>query len=146
MPVIQDAAVSPFGFQFGGRKRLDVPIAPPADSKGGVFRVHLPVTDKGGQKSNQRIEAVEVNLQPVAMATEASVKRVIERQGATYAQTEAARGNLAIPEALDIPLAPGEVKLLSLRTLPLVGESFHDFQKVTTRLAIEWIENKPEGQ
>lgn len=68
-PVLQDAAVSPFGFNFGARKHLYVPLAAPADRKGGVFRIHLPVTEKYGQKWNHRIESVELNFQPQALST-----------------------------------------------------------------------------
>jgi hypothetical protein len=91
-------------------------------SKGGGFPLHLPPLEKHGQKWNHLIEAVEVNFQPLARHVP---------------------GNLTIPAAIDIPLAPGEVKLLSLRA----QETRHaDTPKVTTKLAIEWIENPPEDK
>ena len=71
-------------------------------------------------------------------------KTVTKWKGATYERDVAVLGNLRIPETIDIPLAAGEVKLLSLRTQPLVAESFNDFTKVTTELAVEWVENGPE--
>ena len=49
-------------------------------------------------------------------------------------------GALDIPEALDIPLAPGQVRLLSLQTQPFVAQTFHEAERVTTRLALEWRE------
>ncbi len=119
-PVIQDPAVSPFGFQFGGRKHIYVPIAAPMGSKGGTFRLHLPLLEKYGQKWNHRIAAVEANFQPLAIMA----------------------GNLTIPATIDIPLAPGEVKLLSLSTQPLVAEGFGDFKKNTVKMALEWVEGE----
>ncbi len=142
-PVLQDAAVSPFGFQFGSRKYLHVPVAAPAGSQGGVLRLHLSPGGTNAPAVNQRIEGVELNFQPLALATESTVKKTAEYKGAVYNQTAAVRGNLTIPEVLEIPLAPGEAKLLTLRTLPSAGASFHDVSKVTTRLAVEWVENVP---
>ncbi len=139
-PVLQDAAVSPFGFNFGGRKHLYVPVAAPAGGKGGVLRVHLPLIEQHGQKWNHRIEAVEVNGQPVAAGHGTRRKTAAEDKGATEPGNAAAPASLAIPDVIDIPLAAGEIKLLGVRTQPLVGKSYHDFQKVTTRLAVEWIE------
>ncbi len=141
-PVIQDAAVSPFGFQFGGRKHLYVPVAAPAGSKGGNFRIHLPLLEKYGQKWNQRIASVEANFQPLAISHAVRQKVVYEIEGATYERDVAASGNLSIPAAIDIPLAPGEVKLLSLSTQPLVAESFGEFKKNTVKLAVEWVEGE----
>jgi hypothetical protein len=139
-PVIQDAAVSPFGFQFGGRKHLYLPVAAPAGSKGGKYRIHLPLLEKYGQKWNHRIEAIEANFQPLAISHATRQKMVYTHEGAIYERDVAVAGNLTMPAALDIPLAPGEVKLLSLSTQPLVAESFGDFKKVTVKLALEWVE------
>ena len=139
-PVLQDAAVSALGFNFGGRKHLYVPVAAPAGSKGGSLRIHLPLLEKYGQKWNHRIEAVEVNFQPLAISHATRQKITIKREGATYQRDAAVQGNLRIPDTIDIPIAPGEVKLLSLRSQPCVAESFHDSAKVTTKLAIEWVE------
>lgn len=141
-PVLQDPAVSPFGFQFGGRKHIHVPIAAPAGGKGGVMRLHLPLLEKYGQKWNHRIASVDVNFQPLAISHATRQKVVYQHEGATYERDVAMAGNLAIPATIDIPLAPGEVKLLSLSTQPLVAESFGDFKKNTVRLALEWVENE----
>jgi hypothetical protein len=123
-----------------------VPVAAPAASKGGVLRLHLARLEKYGQKWNDRIEAVEVNVQPLALATEASVKRTIVSQGVAYDQTVTTDGNLRIPDVLDIPLAAGEVKLLSLRTLPMAGEHYGRLGKDTTRVSLEWVEGQPGQQ
>jgi hypothetical protein len=144
-PVLQDAAVSAFGFNFGGRKHIHVPVAAPAESEGGILRVHLPMLEKYGRKWNHRIAAVEVNLQPLAISHSVRQKIVFEHKGAAYERDVAVAGNLTIPPAIDIPLAPGEVKLLSVHTQPFVAESFGDFAKVTTRLAVEWVPGAPEG-
>ena len=139
-PVLQDAAVSRFGFQFGARKRLYVPLATPANSKGGTFRLHLPLLEKYGQKWNHLIEAVEVNFQPLALSHSTRQEITIKRQGATYERDVAVQGNLRIPDSIDIPLAPGEIELLSLRTQPFVAATAHACDKVTTKLAIQWVE------
>jgi hypothetical protein len=118
-PVLQDAAVSGFGFNFGGQKYIYVPISAPIDSKGGTLKLHLPLLQKYGQKWNHRIEAIELNLQPF-------VRNISPQQ--------------RIPDVVEIPLNPGEVKLLTLRTQPFVAETFHDFAKVTTKMALEWVE------
>jgi hypothetical protein len=131
-PVLQDAAVSGFGFQFGGRKHLYLPIAAPAGSKGGLFRVHLPLLEQYGRKCNHLIEAVEVNGQPVASG---SAPRLLKATAAT---------EVRIPETVDVPLAPGEVKVLAVRSLPLVMGP--DFTRSTTKLAVEWVENTPPAR
>jgi|GEM_PF-1057410 len=139
-PVIKDAAVSGLGFQFGGRKHMYVPIATPKDSKGGVLRLHLAEITKHGKKWNHLIEAVEVNFQPLAISTSTRQKIVYKRQGAAYERDVAVEGNLSIPDVIDVPLEPGEVKLLSLRTNSLQRETFAQMSKVTTRMAVEWVE------
>ncbi len=142
-PVLQDAAVSHFGFMFGGRKHLYAPLAAPTDSKGGVFRLHLPLLEKYGQKWNHLIEAVEVNFQPLALSYATRQKTTFtDKDGIAHEVDVAVAGNLSMPEAIDIPLAPGEVKLLSLRGQPLVSETAAETRKVTTKLAIEWIEGE----
>ncbi len=118
-PILQDAAVAPFGFNFGARKYIYVPISAPADSKGGTLKLHLPLLQKYGQKWNHRIEAIEINLQPF-MSNNSAQQR--------------------IPDIVEIPLNPGEVKLLSLRTQPLVSETFMDIAKTTTKISLEWTE------
>ena len=86
-------------------------------------------------------------MQPLALSHVTREKTVVTREGATYERDVAVQsGNLRIPDVIDIPLAPGETKLLSLRTQPLVGESFHDASKVTTKLAVEWVENAPDAK
>jgi len=143
-PVLQDAAVSPFGFNFGARKRLYVPLAAPPNSKGGTLRLHLPVFEKYGHKWNHLIEAVEVNFQPQALSRSTRQKVTIKREGATYERDVAVQGNPHIPDGIDVPLAPGETKLLSLRTQPFVAATFNACEKVTTKMAIEWIEAEGE--
>jgi len=145
-PVLQDAAVSGFGFQFGARKWLYVPIAAPAGSKGGTLRIHLPKLKKLGKNINLRIAAVELNFQPQALSYETEAKVVYRFKGGVYQRTQQVKsGTLSIPEVLDIPLAPGEIKLLSLRTQPMVSATFRECSRVTTRLAVEWVEAKAKS-
>ncbi len=123
-PMLSDAAVAKFGL-YPWRKHLSVPLAAPEGGQGGVMRLHLPSLAEPGRRWNHLLEAVEVNLQPVASATAARLA------------TPAAGTTLHIPETIDIPLAPGEIKLLTVRTLPLTVAT--DITRSTTRMAIEWI-------
>jgi hypothetical protein len=59
LPVLQDAVVSSFGFNFGGRKHLYVPASA---ARPGTLRLHLPAKD------NKDLETVAVNLVPLARA------------------------------------------------------------------------------
>ncbi len=94
------------------------------------MRLHLPALAEPGRRWNHLIEAVEVNLQPVASAT------------APRPATPVAGTTLHIPETIDIPLAAGEVKLLTIRTLPLTVAT--DVSRNTTRMAVEWLPNDKE--
>ncbi len=128
-PVLNDAAVAMFGL-YPWRKHLSVPLAAPEGGQGGVMRLHLPALAEAGRRWNHLIEAVEVNLQPVASAT------------APRPATPTAGTTLHIPETIDIPLAAGEIKLLTLRTLPLTVAT--DVARNTTRLAVEWLPKQKE--
>lgn len=56
--------------------------------------------------------------------------------------TIAGTGRGAVAETIDIPLAVGEVKLLTLRTLPLNVAT--DVSRNTIRMAVEWLPNDKE--
>ena len=110
LPAVKDASVPHFGFNYGMRKHLYVPVAAPADSKGGVLRLHLP------PRENVNLERVEVNFQALALAQD----------------------RLSIPETLEIPLAPGEIKLVSFDSHVLRDPSLCN--KPSIRATLEWKE------
>jgi len=112
--VLQDAAIA-FAAQFGVRKYLYVPMAAPAGSKGGVIILRLSSMLGGSTERKGIVERVTANMVTLAKA----------------------EGAVLVPETIEIPLDPGEIKLVAFETRKLDAD---ESLRCITRVTPEWQE------